>query len=74
MEQEIDAMATSLRVLAAVVESRDPEPADVLELRRLAPLSVGAPPEELACELILRALKRREKSRNMVAKLGKPEA
>jgi hypothetical protein len=70
MRQEIDAMATSLRVFTAIVEPQEPEPADVDELRRFAPLSDGAEPDELACAMILKALKRRAELRKAVAHLG----
>jgi hypothetical protein len=53
-------MATALRVLKAVTEKRHPDPADIAALRDLA----GAQPQdidvdELACEAIQKALKRR---------------
>jgi hypothetical protein len=70
MRQDNDAMKTALRVLMAVVERREPEPADVDKLRPLASLPDGAPPDELARDVVLRAceaiqetVKRREELR-----------
>ena len=60
MQQSLEAMRLALRVLAALTEKRDPDPQDVAELRKLLP---DAPQEfgmdELACDVIQRAIKHR---------------
>ena len=52
-------MKTALRVLTAITERRAPDTTDVEELRRYAPLLGDAPLDELACDVIQQALKRR---------------
>jgi hypothetical protein len=64
MQQSFDAMTTALRVLKAVTEKQLHDPADIAALRDLA----GAQPQdidadELACEVIQKALKRRVAAR-----------
>jgi DNA-binding NarL/FixJ family response regulator len=61
----IDAMKIALRVLTAITEKRNPDPDDLQELHRLAPLQPGASPDELACEVIQQAIKRRADARNV---------
>jgi hypothetical protein len=56
-------MQTALRVLTALTEKREANPADVEELRRLAPGDPDVPLDELACEVIQLAIKAREKAR-----------
>jgi hypothetical protein len=58
MQESLEAIHTALRVLQAIIERRHPDPADVQELRRLAPLLRGLDTDELAREVILMALKR----------------
>jgi hypothetical protein len=55
MQLGVDAMMTALRVLSAIVNQRDPNPADVEELRRLPPSRAEAPLDELACDVIQQA-------------------
>ena len=58
MEQSgFDEMKLALRVLAALNDKRSPDPADLNRLRLLAPPAAYLPTDELACEVILRALK-----------------
>lgn len=57
MLQRMDAMEVALRVLQALTQSRDPDPADVAELRRLAPLLADAPIDEVACDVVQRGVK-----------------
>ena len=60
MRQSLDAMTTALRVLTAITEKRHPDPGDVDVIRGLAGTgceSMGI--DELACEVIQKALKRR---------------
>ena len=52
-------MQTALRVLGAVADHRRRDPAEVDELRRLAPLLANAEVDELACEVIQQAVKHR---------------
>jgi hypothetical protein len=59
MQESLDAMKLSLRVLSALNEKRDPDPTDVEQLRALAPFVADLPPDELACEVISRALQHR---------------
>lgn len=57
-------MKVSLRVLSAVSEKKQPDPADVEALREY--LNSDVPPsgiDELACEVIQKALDRRAKVR-----------
>jgi hypothetical protein len=63
MEQGLDAMKTALRVLTAITDRHNPEPADVEELRRWAPLLAALPPDELACDVILQVMKQRSGER-----------
>jgi hypothetical protein len=53
-------MEAALRVLMTINQKRHPNPADVEELRRLAPLLADLPADELACDVIKQALYRRE--------------
>jgi hypothetical protein len=57
-------MNTALRVLKAITEKREPDSTDVDELRHLAPLPADTPIDELACEVIQQALKRRAAARS----------
>lgn len=63
MEHSLNAMKIAVRVLTAITEKRHPEPADVEELRRLDPLLRDMPLDELACDVIQQALKRRAELR-----------
>jgi len=56
-------MQTALRVLAAIADQRRPDPDDMAELRRLAPLLADAEDDTLACEVIQQAVKRRAEVR-----------
>ena len=60
MQQRLDAMQTALRVLVALTEKRQPDPADVDALRRYsAPQPEEFELDEFACDVIQKALKRR---------------
>ena len=52
MNQAVDRMTIALRVLAAVIEGRAADQADVEKLRRLEPSLSGAPLDELASQVI----------------------
>ena len=52
-------MRVALRVLTAVMDGRKPELNDVELLERLAPYATAWPTDELACEVVHCALKRR---------------
>ena len=58
IQQSSDALQTALRVFQALAKRRQPDPADIHELQRLAPLLADASPDELAGEVIMQALKR----------------
>ena len=60
MEQSLNALKVASRVLIALGEHRAPDPLDVGELRRLNPLMNDMPIDDLACDVIRQALRRRE--------------
>ncbi len=52
-----ETLKLALRVLQAFRENRDPEDADVRELRMLLPAPAGdRSPDELACEIVERTI------------------
>jgi hypothetical protein len=59
----IDPMRTALRVLSAVLEGHPPPPSDVESLHKFAPLLKDGPVDELACDVIQQAMKRRAQLR-----------
>ena len=59
----IEAMKIALRVLTALGEHRHPDAADVKALKAYAPLLADAPLDELACDVVQQALKRRAEAR-----------
>lgn len=59
MQQSLRAIQIASRVLTALGDRREPDPQDVYELRRLDPLMGDMPLDELACDVIQQALKRR---------------
>ena len=63
MQYGLDAMRVALRVLTAITDKRNPDPGDLQELHRLAPLHADASPDELACEVIQKAIKGRADAR-----------
>jgi hypothetical protein len=63
MQNGLAAMEVALRVLMAINQKRQPNPADLEELHRLAPLLADLPADELACDVIKQALQRRESVR-----------
>lgn len=72
MEQSLYALKTALRVLAAITENADPDPADIEALRFLAPLLADQPLEELACDVIQQAITRRSQIRKQQTARSKP--
>ncbi len=46
----------AIRVWDAIAGNRVPDPHDIEELRRLAPSAAGLPIDEVACEVLLRAM------------------
>jgi len=52
-------LKTTLRVLTSIKDKREPDPADLAALRRYAPDLAGAPLDEVVCEVIQQAVKRR---------------
>jgi hypothetical protein len=73
MQQSFDAMTTALRVLKAVTEKHLPDPADIAALRDLAgPQPEDIDVDELACEVIQTALKRRAAAREVRRRLEHP--
>jgi hypothetical protein len=63
MQQSLGEMQLALRVLTALTEKRYPDPEDLIKLQQLAPNSAAKTPDELACEVIHKALKHRAKVR-----------
>lgn len=63
MDTNFDAMMIAVRVLTALNEKRPPDPDDLGYLRQSAPLSAHLPADELACEVIQQAIKRRTAGR-----------
>ena len=59
MSNSMAAMETATRVLMAIVDRGKPEPCDVEELQKFAPECSDLPVDELACEVVQRAVKRR---------------
>jgi DNA-binding NtrC family response regulator len=59
----MDALLTALKVLTALNEKAVPDPDDVMVLRAYAPLLADADLDELACDVIQQALKRRAELR-----------
>ena len=65
MQTGLNAMQVALRVLAAITERRPAEPGDLAGLREYAPDANDLAPDELACEVIQRALKHRAALRSL---------
>jgi hypothetical protein len=63
MQRSIDALKVALRVLTAISEHHEPDLADVDRLRAYAPLLSDASLDELACDVIQQALRRRNEAR-----------
>jgi len=64
MDQSLEAMQVALRVLSELNEKRHPAAADIEALRALAgPLPDHTGLDEVACEVIQKALKRRAEVR-----------
>jgi len=63
MQPEKDAMKVALRVLTALGEHQEPVQEDIAELRRIAPDRATASVDELACDVIQRAIRHRAESR-----------
>jgi hypothetical protein len=63
MQKSLEAMQVAVRVLTALSEKRTPDPADVEILNNYAPLLSHLSPDELACDVIQQALRRREQVR-----------
>ena len=71
MQESLDAMNAALRVLTAVNEKRQPEAKDVEVLRSLAgPQREGVGMDELACDAVANALKRRAEARGRAFRAG----
>jgi hypothetical protein len=71
MDPENKALQTAVRVLMALGSHRIPEPSDVEQLKSIAPLGYllgGMPLEEMACDVIMQAMKQRAALR--AARLG----
>jgi hypothetical protein len=64
MQPEKDAMKVALRVLTALGDHREPYQADIAELRRIAPDKAAASIDELACDVIQRAIRHRAEARS----------
>jgi hypothetical protein len=57
-KESIEVMKIALRVLTALTEKSGPQASDVRGLLEFAPDLTHLPPDELACEVIQRAMKR----------------
>ena len=64
MPESLDAMKAALRVLRDITNGIEPRASDVYALRAFAPAS-SLPPDELACDVIQRAIKQRATERAM---------
>ncbi|HXS93137.1 MAG TPA: hypothetical protein VN736_00950 [Candidatus Limnocylindrales bacterium] len=60
----MDALKTALRVLTAVRDKQPPDSGDLEALRAFAAAACVSSPEELACDVIQQALKRRAEVRS----------
>jgi hypothetical protein len=63
MQESLDAMKLALRVLTALTERRDPDAGDAEALRGLAGDTDNRDLDDLACEVIQKAIKRRDQVR-----------
>ena len=63
MEGTMQVMRAALRVLTAISDRQEPDSADVRALKAYAPPLCNAPLDELACEVIQKALMRRAEIR-----------
>jgi hypothetical protein len=63
MQESLDAMKVALRVLTALTEKRAPNTPDVQALRQLAGDTGNSDLDDLACEVIQKAIKRRAQVR-----------
>ena len=70
MQVAKNALKTALRVLIDISDHNPPDPADLETLRKLVPLMADAPVDELACEVIQQAIRRRATVRIRMAKAG----
>jgi hypothetical protein len=59
-------MEAALRVLTAITEKADPSPADIGAIQAFAP-DIFLPPDELACEVVKRAMKMQVRVRHSIA-------
>ena len=60
VQESLNAMQTALRVLSALTEKRLPAESDVVALQKYANDGEGEALDELACDVIRRAIERRE--------------
>ena len=61
MQQSLEVLTTALRVLTALSEKREPDPADLQELEAfIGPKSSHIGRDEWVCDAIQRAIKHRE--------------
>jgi hypothetical protein len=63
-------MITALRVLKCAIEREQPNPADIEELHRVAPLQCDLPIDDLARVVIEQAIKRQRETRVKAARSG----
>jgi hypothetical protein len=63
MQHGLDAMRAALRVLTSVTERQTPANEDLELLRAYVPEASNYGPDELACEVIQRALRKRSEVR-----------
>jgi hypothetical protein len=57
MQNSLEAMEAALRVLTALTANKPANEGDMTELRKYAPDAPSLPQDELACEVIQRAIR-----------------
>ena len=66
MNENVQAMRIALRVLTAINEGHVASEVDIKELRVFAPLLADGPADELACDVIQQAMKRRAQTSDLL--------
>jgi len=61
----VDAIRTATRVLSVIAEGHSPQISDIELLRKFAPLLADGPADELACDVIQQAMRRRAQLRHV---------
>lgn len=64
MHASLEVIQTATRVLSALTDRRSPDPADVIALREYDGRGNGRDLDELACDVIQKAIRRRAQVRS----------